>query len=466
MGEVDTESKAEMPERPTSRNGGTVKGEGFEGQTPTACEENSGYKERPLLEEVLQRDNLMRAYKKVVQNKGAPGVDGMTTIELERFCRNHWQEVRKQIIIGTYIPKPIRKVDIPKPDGKGIRTLGIPTVLDRMIQQAILQILQPIFDPTFSDSSFGFRPGRSTHGAILRAHAHIKGGHKWVVDLDLEKFFDRVNHDILMSRIARRVSDKRLLLLIRRYLQAGMMEDGLVTVRTEGTPQGSPLSPLLSNILLDDLDKELERRSHHFVRYADDCNVYVKSESAGKRVMSSLEQFLQKKLKLKVNREKSAVARPAERKFLGYTISRQPEPNLTIAPQSIKRLKEKLKPIFRRARGSSMITTIRELNRIIRGWVAYYRHSGVKDPFRKLDAWTRHHLRAIQWRQWKTPRTRFRRLRQIGIPEDQAKCVFNRRGPWRNAQSPHMHLALPNKRLSAMGLVSFFDEHRRLAAVL
>jgi RNA-directed DNA polymerase len=335
--------------------------------------------------------------------------------------------------------------------------------MDRMIQQAVAQVLQPIFEPTFSDSSFGFRPGRSTHGALLRAHKYIQQGFGWVVDLDLEKFFDRVNHDVLMARVARRVKDKRVLLLLRRFLQAGMMEGGLVSPRTEGTPQGSPLSPLLSNVLLDELDKELERRGHRFVRYADDCNVYVQSKAAGERVMASLERFLKKRLRLKVNRDKSAVAQPWERKFLGYGVSRQREPQLTVAPKSVQRLKGKLKPLFRQGRGRKLADTIERINRITRGWVVYFRLSGVKDSFRKLDGWIRRHLRDIQWRQWKTPRTRLKRLLQLGVPIDQAKSVYNRGGPWRNAGSPPMHMALPNAALSTMGLVSLLAEHQRLA---
>jgi RNA-directed DNA polymerase len=407
---------------------------------------------------------MLKAHQRVVRNGGAPGVDGMTVEGLMPHCREHWEQIRERILNGTYMPQPVRRVEIPKPDGQGTRTLGIPTVLDRMIQQAVAQVLQPIFEPTFSESSFGFRPGRSTHGAVLRAHECIQQGFGWVADLDLEKFFDRVNHDVLMARVARRVKDKRVLLLIRRFLQAGMMEGGLVSPRTEGTPQGSPLSPLLSNVLLDELDKELERRGHRFVRYADDCNVYVQSKAAGERVMASLERFLNKRLRLKVNRDKSAVARPAERKFLGYSVSRQREPQLTVAPKSVQRLKVKLRPLFRQGRGMKLADTIERINRISRGWVAYFRLSGVKDSFDKLDAWIRRHLRDIQWRQWKTPRTRLKKLLKLGVPIEQAKSVNNRVGPWRNAGAPHMHMALPNAALSNMGLVSLLAEYRRLAS--
>lgn len=462
MREGDTESKAETPERPEAAGGGTTEGSGFAGQARTAQEEQPGDETRMLIQEVLRRENMLKAYRRVVKKGGAPGVDGITVEQLGAHCREHWEQIRKEILEGTYTPQPIRKVEIPKPDG-GTRTLGIPTVTDRMIQQAVMQVLHPIFDPTFSDNSFGFRPGRSTHGAVLRAYQYVEQGSEWVVDLDLEKFFDRVNHDVLMARVARRVKDKRVLLLIRRYLQAGMMEGGLVSPRTEGTPQGSPLSPLLSNILLDELDKELERRGHQFVRYADDCNVYVKSEAAGERVMTSLERFLAKRLRLKINRTKSAVAKPEERKFLGYTITRYGgKPQLKIAPKSVQRIKAKLKPLLRRGRGMKLADTIDRLNRITRGWVAYFRLIRDKSALSAIDGWIRRHLRDIQWRQWKTPRTRFRKLLNLGLPIAQARSVYNHSGPWQNARSPQMNFALSNAKLARMGLKSLLDEHQRL----
>jgi group II intron reverse transcriptase/maturase len=341
--------------------------------------------------------------------------------------------------------------------------LGIPTVLDRMIQQALLQVLTPIFDPTFSDGSFGFRPGRGTHDAVRRAREHMAAGYRWVVDLDLEKFFDRVNHDVLMARVARQVKDKRVLLLVRRFLQAGMMEGGLVSPRTEGTPQGGPLSPILSNVLLDELDKELERRGHRFVRYADDCNVYVQSEAAGKRVMASLERFLRERLRLRVNREKSAVARPWKRKFLGYTVTWHRDPKLKVALQSIQRLKAKLRPILRRGRGRSLAQVIEELGPILRGWVAYFRLAEVKGSFEELDAWLRRKLRCILWRQWKKPRTRIKKLRKLGLDPDRARAsAYNGRGPWWNAGASHMNQAIPTRMLRRMGLVSLLEEHWRL----
>ncbi len=412
---------------------------------------------------MVRRENVVAAHARVVRNGGAPGVDGMTVDDLLPYCREHWARIREELLSGSYKPQAIRRVEIPKPESKGTRTLGIPTVLDRMIQQALLQVLTPLFDPTFSDGSFGYRPGRSTHGAVKRAREHMAAGYRWVVDLDLEKFFDRVNHDVLMARVARRVKEKRVLLLIRRYLQAGMMEGGLVSPRTEGTAQGSPLSPLLSNVLLDELDKELERRGHRFVRYADDSNVYVRSEAAGKRVMASLEQFLRKRLRLRINREKSAVARPWNRKFLGYTVTWHRDPKLKVALQSIHRLKAKLRPILRRGRGKSLAQVIEELGPVLRGWVAYFRLVEVKASFEELDAWVRRKLRCILWRQWKRPRTRLKKLRRLGLDETRAKAsVGNGRGPWWNAGAGHMNQAIPTWWLRRLGLVSLLDEYWRL----
>jgi RNA-directed DNA polymerase len=419
-----------------------------------------------LMEEALRRENVTAAYARVVRNGGAAGVDGMTVDELMPHCRRHWRRIREELLSGRYVPQPVRRVEIPKPGGKGMRTLGIPTVLDRLIQQALLQVLQPIFDPTFSDGSFGFRPGRSAHGAIVRAREHVASGHRWVVDLDLEKFFDRVNHDMLMARVARRVKDKRVLLLIRRYLQAGMMEGGLVSPRTEGTPQGGPLSPLLSNVLLDELDRELERRGHRFVRYADDSNVYVRSKAAGERVMASLERFLTERLRLKVNRDKSAVARPWERKFLGYSVTVHREPKLRVAPESVKRLKAKLRPILRRGRGRNLAGVAEELGPVLRGWAAYYRMVEVKVSFEELDAWVRRKMRCIVWRQWKRPRTRLKELRRRGLDEARAAAsAYNGHGAWWNAGASHMNQAMPTRTLRRLGLVSLIDEHRRLGCV-
>jgi RNA-directed DNA polymerase len=420
-----------------------------------------------LLDKVLQRGNMFRALARVEQNKGAAGVDGMTVDELRAHLREHWPRIREEVLSGTYQPQPVRRVEIPKPGGKGTRMLGIPTVLDRLLQQALLQELHPIFDPTFSDGSFGFRPGRGTHHAIERARRHVASGRRWVVDLDLEKFFDRVNHDVLMARVARRVKDKRVLLLIRRFLQAGMMEGGLVSPRVEGTPQGGPLSPLLSNTLLDELDKELERRGHRFVRYADDCNVYVQSQASGHRVMASLEKFLRERLRLKVNRDKSAVARPWERKFLGYTVTQDKRPKLKVAPQSIKRLRDKLQPIFRAGQGRPLARTIQALNRILIGWRSYFRKVEVLRTFEDLDGWIRRKLRCIVWRQWKRPNIRERQLKRRGIsPADAKATAYNGRGPWFNAGSQGVGKAIPTAELRKLGLVPLVEVQRRLVGVV
>ena len=416
-----------------------------------------------LIDQVVSRENLIRAHKRVVRNKGAAGVDGMTVNDLMQYCREHWSRIREELLSGTYQPQPVRKVEIPKPGGQGVRTLGIPTVLDRLIQHALLQVLQPIFDPTFSDASFGFRPGRSTHQAVLRARDHIAAGYRWTVDMDLEKFFDRVNHDVLMSRVARRVKDKKVLLLIRRYLQAGIMAGGLMSPRVEGTPQGGPLSPLLSNVLLDELDKELERRGHRFVRYADDCNIYVQSRRAGDRVLDSVERFVTRRLRLRVNRDKSAVARPWNRTFLGYTVTSNRQPKLKVAPQSVKRLKAKLRPTLRRGRGQSLGRVVESLIPVLRGWVAYYKLAEVKASFERLDQWLRRKLRCILWRQWKRRRIQFKELCRRGLDHERARrSAWNGRGPWYNAAASHMNQAVPISELRGLGLISLMEEHRRL----
>lgn len=443
--------------------GGTAEGTDAARQAPAARGESSGHETMELIQEVVRRENMLAAHRRVVKNGGAPGVDGMTVDDLKGHVEKHWTRIREELLGGTYQPQPVRRVEIPKPDGRGTRTLGIPTVMDRLIQQALLQILTPIFDPTFSDGSYGFRPGRSTHDAVKRAREHIAAGFDWCVDFDLEKFFDRVNHDVLMARVARRVGDKRVLLLIRRFLQAGLMEGGVVSPRVEGTPQGGPLSPLLSNILLDELDKELEHRGHRFVRYADDCNVYVQSQAAGDRVMESLERFLAKRLRLRINRDKSAVARPWERKFLGYTVSERGA-MLKISDQALKRLKTKLQIVFRQGRGRSLTDTVKKLTPIIRGWTAYFRLARCKEDLERLDGRVARHLRAIVWRQWKVPRTRYRELVHRGVRRRIAKATaYSGNGPWRCANSHAMKLVLPGKELRRLGLVTFLETRRALA---
>lgn len=451
-----------MPRGPGAASGGTGRGAEGEGQA-RAARPDPDERAPTLIEEVVQRENMFEARKRVLANKGAAGVDGMTVDDLDAHLRAHWPRVRQELLDGRYVPQPVRKVEIPKPDGKGVRMLGIPTVMDRLIQQAVLQVLQPRIDPTFSDGSFGFRPGRSTHDAVKRAQGHVKAGFTWVVDMDLEKFFDRVNHDVLMAYVARRVEDKRVLLLLRRYLQAGMMEGGVTSPRVEGTPQGGPLSPFLSNVLLHELDVELERRGHRFVRYADDCNVYVQSQAAGERVMASLETFLAERLRLKVNRDKSAVAHPWERKFLGYTLARHGK-RLQVAPKSVERLRAKLMPILQRgARGRSLPDTMKELAPVVRGWVAYFRLAETKVTFEAIDKWVRRRLRCAIWRHWKRAPTRMRELIRRGIDPKWARWhAYNEHGPWWTAGTRTLHDAVPAKELAAMGLVSFLDEYRRL----
>jgi RNA-directed DNA polymerase len=415
------------------------------------------------METILSRENMMAAYRRVVANKGAPGIDKMTVDQLKPYLTTHWPHIREELLADRYGPAPVRGVEIPKPGGKGMRQLGIPTVLDRLIQQAMHQVLMPIFDPDFSTSSYGFRPGRSAHGAVIAARSHVAGGRRFVVDLDLEKFFDRVNHDALMARVARKVTDKRVLRLIRRYLQAGLMTGGIAMARSEGTPQGGPLSPLLSNVLLDDLDKELERRGHAFCRYADDCNIYVRSQRAGERVMASLTRFLAERLKLTVNGAKSAVDRPWKRTFLGYTMTLHKAPRLLIAASSVSRFKGKLKAAFRAGRGRALGATIKDLSPILRGWMAYFHLTEGKGVLEELDGWLRRRLRCILWRQWKRPATRAMRLRQRGLTEQRAcESAGNGRGPWWNAGASHMNDAFRKTFFDQLGLVSLQQELRRL----
>lgn len=416
-----------------------------------------------MMEAVVERENMFAALRRVKSNKGSAGVDGMSVDALEGYLREHWPRIKVELLNGCYQPEPVHRVEIPKPGGKGIRQLGIPTVLDRLIQQALHQVLQPVFDPYFSDSSYGFRPGRSAHQAVRTAREYAASGRSWVVDMDLEKFFDRVNHDILMSRLARRVKDKRVLGIVRRYLQAGVMDGGLVSRSTEGTPQGGPLSPLLSNILLDDLDKELERRGHAFCRYADDCNIYVRSKRAGESVLASISRFLEKGLKLKVNRDKSAVDSPSNRSFLGYSMTYHMQPRLKVAPASVARFKGKLRMLFRKGRGRNLGRFIQEdLISLIRGWLNYFRLAEVKGVFEELDGWIRRKLRCILWRQWKRAFTRARNLMKMGLSEERAwRSATNGRGPWWNSGASHMNQAIPKKYFDALGLTSLQSQLRK-----
>jgi RNA-directed DNA polymerase len=451
-----------MPEDSQKVAGGTGETKERERQAFTAVKDKTQPEAERLLEEVLRRENMLSAFRRVRSNKGAPGIDGMTVEELVPYLKMEWPRIREELLKGTYQPTPVRQVEIPKPNGNGRRPLGIPTVLDRMIQQAILQVLTPIFDPHFSNSSYGFRPGRCCQDAVKAAQGYVGSGYRFVVDLDLEKFFDRVNHDVLMARVARRVKDKRLLRLLRKYLGSGVMVGGAIQEREEGTPQGGPLSPLLSNIILDDLDKELERRGHRFCRYADDCNIYVRSKAAGKRVMESITRFLEKRLCLKVNREKSAVDRPWKRDFLGYTMTWHRQPKLKVSPDSIERIKGKIRELMWKARGCSLTKTIGELVPLLRGWINYFRLSSVKIAFEELDGWIRRRLRCIIWQHWKKPATRAKKLIQRGIGRETAYIsAHNGRGAWWNAGSSHMHLAFPAAWFTQQGLISLLSQHRR-----
>lgn len=414
-----------------------------------------------LLEQMLERANLAGALRRVEQNRGAAGVDGIGVGELRAYLREHWQGIREQLLSGSYQPRPVRRVEIPKPDG-GVRELGIPTVCGRFIQQALLQVLTPVFDPEFSASSFGFRPGRSAHQAVRRAQEYVAEGYEWVVDLDVEKFFDRVNHDMLMARVAWKVRDKRVLKLIRRYLNAGVLLNGVVVASEEGTPQGGPLSPLLANVLLDDLDKELEKRGHRFVRYADDCNIYVRSERAGQRVLETVVGFLEKKLKLKVNRAKTGVARPKLRKFLGFRLFKdKARVRIGLAPKVVERVKATIREFTRASRGGwTMEERLRRLRQKLRGWVGYFALADTVSVFTELDKWLRRRLRMVYWRQWKRGRTRLRNLRALGMPDWMRYLVLSQKGPWRNAGSPPMQAVLNIAYWAGLGLLSLAETYR------
>ena len=459
--------RAEMPEAQTGGTGRKPSWPAYSASNTSAGKDHPHPKHKSVMLAAVERENMRQALLRVERNKGTAGVDQMPVEALRGFLKEQWPRLKEELLTGRYKPQPVRRVEIPKPGGKGVRKLGIPTVLDRLIQQALHQVLSPIFEPSFSPNSFGFRPAKSAHDALKAAQKIVASGKRWVVDMDLEQFFDRVNHDILMSRLARRIDDKQALSLIRRYLESGVMSDGVVTASEEGTPQGGPLSPLLSNVLLDDLDKELERRGHAFCRYADDCNVYVQSKAAGERVMSSLERFLGERLRLKVNRTKSAIARPWERKFLGYSMTWHKKPRLRVSKVTVQRLKGDLKAAFRRGRGCNIVRFIKEeLVPKLRGWIIYFRLSEVKGVFEELDQWIRHRLRCVIWRQWKRARVRGRRLIAAGLAPDRAwQAAGNQRGPWWNAQASHMHAAFGVAFFEKLGLLSLQKELARLTRI-
>jgi RNA-directed DNA polymerase len=451
------EKAAAMPEG-TGRN---PEGTGCGASSMATRTGHCGQERRDLMEAVVERENMERALKRVMSNKGVPGVDGLRVEDLRGYCILHWSALKEALLSGAYQPQAVLGVEIPKAGG-GVRQLGIPTALDRLIQQAMHQVLSPLFEPGFSDSSYGFRPGRSAHQAVLKAREYVSEGRRWVVDMDLEKFFDRVNHDVLMARVARKVKDTRILRLIRRYLQAGMLQGGIESQRVEGTPQGGPLSPLLSNILLDDLDKELERRGHAFCRYADDCNIYVKTQRSGERVMASIRRYLEERLKLKVNEAKSGVRRPWECKFLGYSMTWHKKPRLKVAPAVETRLRSTVRELMRQGRGRRLKTTIALLMPKLRGFAAYFRLAEVKSTFEVLDEWLRHKLRCLIWRQWKRVYTRAKNLMKRGLDEERAwKSAMNGRGPWWNSRASHMNQAFPVKYFESMGLMSLQHLVRR-----
>jgi group II intron reverse transcriptase/maturase len=415
-----------------------------------------------LLNQILSRENMLLALKRVEQNKGSHGVDMMPVQNLRLHIVENWLSIKEAILKGTYEPMPVRRVEIPKPDG-GVRLLGIPTVTDRLIQQAIAQILSKIYDPMFSEHSYGFRPNRSAHDAVRKAKGYIKEGYRWVVDMDLEKFFDRVNHDRLMGTLAKTIKEKPLLKLIRKYLQAGVMINGVISSTEEGTPQGGPLSPLLSNIVLDELDKELESRGHKFVRYADDCNIYVKSKRAGLRTMASIKRFIEGKLRLKVNEKKSAVDRPWKRKFLGFSFTFHKEPKIRIAKESLKRMKNKVRKITSRKMPYPMEYRIQRLNQYLMGWCGYFALADTKSIFEKLDGWIRRRLRMCLWKEWKKPRTKIRNLIKLGVPKWKAYEWGNsRKGYWRISKSPILDSTLGNSYWSNQGLKSLLERYKFL----
>ena len=449
-------------DRGTAADPKQVKPAGGERSAETSPVRDEGKSDAGVWEAVFARENLFTALKRVESNRGAAGIDGMEVEDLRDYLKEHWLEVREALESGTYRPSPVRRVEIAKPDG-GVRQLGIPTVMDRLIQQAMAQVLTPMFEPGFSPHSYGFRPGRSAHQAIQQAQTYIAEGNEWVVDIDLEKFFDRVNHDMLVARVARVVKDKRVLKLVRAYLNSGVMVNGVVMETEEGTPQGGPLSPLLSNIMLDDLDRELEKRGHKFVRYADDCNIYVKTQRAGERVLESVKDYLEKKLKLKVNQKKSKVEKATKAKFLGFSFFRRKgELCIRIAARTKERFMERIRRLTRRTRSGKLEDIVQDVNRYTRGWMSYYRLAATPSVYEELDSWIRRRLRQLVWKRWKRGRTRYKKLVQLGVPRTRAGLGAIGRSPWRMAHSPVVHEALSNAFWRSTGLEGLAPRYNQL----
>ncbi len=458
----DEHRRQNAPDRGTAGQGQEVKLPRTDPRAEPSPARDKGTSNVALWEQVWERENLFAALKRVERNAGAPGIDGMTVKELRPYLKEHWLEIRAALESGAYQPSPVRRVEIPKADG-GVRLLGIPTVIDRLLQQAIAQVLTPIFERKFSAHSYGFRPGRSAHDALRQAQAYTQAGYEWVVDIDLEKFFDRVNHDMLMARVAREVKDKRVLKLIRAYLNSGVMVNGVVMDTEEGTPQGGPLSPLLTNILLDDLDKELEQRGHQFVRYADDCNIYVKTQRAGERVMESVREFLEKKLKLKVNPKKSKVDRANRVKFLGFSFYKHKgEMLIRVASRSLERFRDKLRRLTKRTRSGKLEDLIQEINVYTVGWIGYYRQANTPSVYEDLDGWIRRRLRQLIWKRWKRGTTRYRELVKLGVPKRWAQEGAGGTSPWHMAASPVINQGLSNGYFRNLGLKSIKDRYLEL----
>jgi RNA-directed DNA polymerase len=458
----DEPGRQKPSDRRTSEPAKQVKPAGVERSVEPSPARDNGKSDVGTWEAVFERENMQTALKRVESNKGAAGIDGMEVKDLHSFLKEHWLEVREALESGKYRPSPVRRVEIPKPDG-GVRQLGIPTVLDRLIQQAIAQALTPMFEMVFSPHSYGFRPGRSAHQAVQQAQAYIREGDDWVVDIDLEKFFDRVNHDMLMARVARVVKDKRVLKLIRAYLESGVMVNGVVLDTEEGTPQGGPLSPLLSNIMLNDLDRELEERGHKFVRYADDCNIYVKTQRAGERVLESVKQYLEKKLKLKVNSKKSKVERATRAQFLGFSFwKRRGEVFIRIAKRTKERWMEKMRHLTRRTRSGKLEDVVKEVNQYSRGWIAYFRLATTPSVYQELDEWLRRRLRQLLWKRWKRGTTRYRELTRLGVPNERAALGATGTSPWRMSHAPVVHEALSNTFWRNSGLESITERYNYL----